>query len=76
VRETERRAKGADAHPRPRAVPHPDQEAALASAEEALESALGTDVRVRAARRGIRVELQFDDLDDLLAYAKERGPAA
>jgi ParB family chromosome partitioning protein len=76
VRETERRAKEADALPRPRAVPHPDQEAALASAEEALESALGTDVRVRAARRGIRVELQFDDLDDLLAYAKERGPAA
>jgi ParB family chromosome partitioning protein len=75
VRETERRAKGADAPPRPRAVPHPDQEAALANAEEALESALGTDVRVRAGRRGIRVELQFDDLDELLAFARERDSA-
>jgi ParB family chromosome partitioning protein len=75
VRETERRAKGAGDQRSPREVPHPDQEAALASAEEALESALGTGVRVRPGRRGIRVELQFDDLDELLAFARERGSA-
>ena len=58
----------------PKVVPHPDQEAALVRAEEALESALGTGVRVRPARRGIRAELHFDDLDQLLAFARERGP--
>ena len=51
-------------------MPHPDQEAALARAEETLEQALGTGVRVRAARRGIRVELRFDDLDELHAFAR------
>src|SRR5205085_11384776 len=54
VRETERRAKGGAREAK--VVPHPDQEAALARAEEALEGALGTGVRVRAARRGIRAE--------------------
>src|ERR687887_297851 len=71
VRETERRAK-ADHIARPRLVPHPDQEAALARAEQELEAALGTGVRVRAARRGIRAELHFDDLDGLLEYARRR----
>jgi len=47
-----------------------DQEAALSRAEETLEQALGTGVRVRAARRGIRVEMQFDDLDELHAFAR------
>src|SRR5436189_3766460 len=61
VRETERRAKRADAGKRPKVVPHPDQQAALARAEEALETALGTGVRVRSARRGIRAELHFED---------------
>jgi ParB family chromosome partitioning protein len=70
VRETERRAKGAA--PRAKVVPHPDQEAALARAEEALERALGTGVKVTAARRGIRAELHFDDLDDLLGFAAQR----
>jgi ParB family transcriptional regulator, chromosome partitioning protein len=68
VRETERRAKG-PAGSGGKVVPHPDQEAALARAEESLERALGTGVRVRAARRGIRVELRFDDLDELHAFA-------
>ncbi len=71
VRETERRAK-AGAPARPKVVPHPDQQAALARAEEALEAALGMGVRVRAARRGIRAELHFDDLDDLNAFASRR----
>jgi ParB family chromosome partitioning protein len=75
VRETERRAKRANAPKRSKVVPHPDQEAALVRAEEALESALGTGVRVRPARRGICAELHFDDLDELLAFARERGSA-
>ena len=73
VRETERRAKGGDGPTRPELLPHPDQEAALTSAEEALEEALGTGVRVRSGRRGIRVELHFEDLDELLAFAQDRG---
>jgi ParB family chromosome partitioning protein len=72
VRETERRAKTGPVGRRAKVVPHPDQEAALARAEEALESALGTGVRVRAARRGIRAELHFDDLEELLSFARER----
>jgi ParB family transcriptional regulator, chromosome partitioning protein len=70
VRETERRAKEAGERRRPKLVPHPDQEAALIRAEESLEQALGTGVRVRAARRGIRAELRFDDLDELHAFAR------
>jgi ParB family chromosome partitioning protein len=71
VRETERRAKAAaGASGRATVVPHPDQEAALSRAEESLEQALGTGVRVRAARRGIRAELRFDDLDELHALAR------
>jgi len=75
VRETERRAKEADAPKGAKVVPHPDQEAAMVRAEEALEEALGTGVRVRPTRRGIRAELHFDDLDELLAFAQERGSA-
>jgi ParB family chromosome partitioning protein len=69
VRETERRAKGGGRRRRAKVLPHPDQEAMLAEAEDALESALGHGVRVRAARRGINAELHFDDLDDLEAFA-------
>ena len=69
VRETERHAKGVTSS---NVVRHPDQEAALARARDALESALGADVRVRPARRGLRAELHFDDLDELLAFARER----
>jgi ParB family chromosome partitioning protein len=73
VRETERRAKEVGEKPRPKVVPHPDQEAALVRAEEALEEALGTGVRVRSARRGILAELHFDDLEQLLAFADSRS---
>ncbi|MGI9021324.1 MAG: ParB/RepB/Spo0J family partition protein [Solirubrobacterales bacterium] len=69
VRETERRAKGATA-PGPRAVPHPDQVEALREAEEKLESALGTGVVVKAARKGYRAELHFSDIDELIAFAE------
>jgi len=71
VRETERHAR-AGGPERPRVVPHPDQQAALSQAEEALEKALGTGVRVRAARRGIRAELHFESLDELNAFARRR----
>ena len=71
VRETERRAKGSSGDAaRVKVVPHPDQEAALTRAEESLEQALGTGVRVRAGRRGIRAELRFDDLDELHTFAR------
>ena len=73
VRETERHA-GAGGEPRrPQVVRHPDQEAALARAADALERALGTGVRVRAARKGVRAELSFESLDELLEFAADRG---
>jgi ParB family transcriptional regulator, chromosome partitioning protein len=70
VRETERRAQDSGGPRAAQVVRHPDQEAALARAEETLEQALGTGVRVRAARKGIRVELRFEDLDELHAFAR------
>jgi ParB family transcriptional regulator, chromosome partitioning protein len=70
VRETERRAK-AQTKAGATVVLHPDQEAALTRAEEELERALGTGIRVRSARKGIRAELHFDDLDELLAFARQ-----
>ena len=76
VRETERRAKAEggirsrDGAPRQTA----DEAAALARAEDALESVLGTEVRVRSTRSGIKAELAFDDLDELLALARRLGP--
>lgn len=74
VRETERQAKRASEPPtRARVVPHPDQEAALARAEEELERSLGTAVKVRPARRGLRAEIRFDDLDQLLEFARRAG---
>lgn len=69
VRETERRARG-DAAPRAKVVAHPDQAAMLDRAEQALEKALGRGIKVSAAKRGIRAELRFDDLDELLEFAK------
>jgi len=72
VRETERRAKeGTPATPR--AVPHPDEVEALREAEERLESALGTGVRVKATGKGVRAELHFEDLDALLDFARRRS---
>jgi ParB family chromosome partitioning protein len=70
VRETERRAKGEGKAP-VAPVAHPDQEVALAKAVEQLERALGTGIRVRSARKGIRAELHFDDVDSLLEFARQ-----
>jgi len=70
VRETERRAKrGRGRRSGATVTAHPDQEAALGRAEDALEAALGRDVRVISARRGLRAEIHFDDLEDLLDLA-------
>ena len=73
VRETERRARNAEATPRAKVVPHPDQKAALERAEDALERALGTGVRVRSAAKGVRAELSFESLDELLEFADRVG---
>jgi ParB family transcriptional regulator, chromosome partitioning protein len=69
VRETERRAKG-QTETAATVVLHPDQEAALSRAEEELERALGTGIRVRSTRNGVRAELHFADLDSLLEFAR------
>lgn len=70
VRETERRAKHAEETPKARVVPHPDQEAAMLRAEEALEAAFGHGVRVRASKQGLKAELHFDDVGELLEFAR------
>jgi ParB family transcriptional regulator, chromosome partitioning protein len=71
VRDTERRAKRASTgRMRASITPHPDQQAALERTAEALESALGHEVTVSAARRGLRAELHFDDLEQALSFAR------
>ena len=72
VRETERRAKAGERQAA-KVIAHPDQEAALRRAEEALESALGHGIKVTAAKRGVRAELRFDDLESLLSFARGLG---
>ena len=68
VRETERRAKEADAgggrrerRGRGAVVVHPDLTELLASAEDELSAALGREVRVRARGGRCRVEFDLDD---------------
>ncbi len=71
VRETERRAKGEGGGRarKPREL-HPDEEAAIGKAEDALERALGHDVRVSSGARGLTAQIRFEDLDEVLALAK------
>lgn len=71
VRETERRAKGSGPSRSKggQVVPHPDQEAAIAKAEDAMERALGREATVAPTRRGLKVEVRFEDLDELLELA-------
>lgn len=70
VRETETRAKAAGVVRTVKVIAHPDHEAAMLRAEEALEEAFGHGVRVRASGQGLRAELQFDDVDELLEFAR------
>lgn len=63
VRETERRAKGPEQEPRRGDGPielHPDLADAMAAAEDALQAALGVEVRVKARGTGCRVEIDLD----------------
>ena len=73
VRETERRAKLAakagGAKPK-RGRRSADEAAAITEAEDALESAIGRDVRVRATKDGLKAELVFDDLEDVRELAR------
>ena len=74
VRETEARARlaaeGKSSRPRPEL--DADEQEAIDRATDSLEAALGTAVKVRHTRSGWRAELHFDDLDELLEFARSR----
>ena len=70
VRETERRAKGGSGPDAIRVLAHPDEQAVVLRAEEALEEAFGHSVRVRTSKRGLRAALHFEDLDELIEFAR------
>ncbi|MGI8727411.1 MAG: ParB/RepB/Spo0J family partition protein [Solirubrobacterales bacterium] len=77
VRETEKRAKGKLPEGRTRSNGRSsDEEALAATGEDALERALRREVKVAATRRGVRAEIAFDDLDDLLHFAASVGSTA
>lgn len=77
VRETERQAKAAEEPQRagPTRVAnrelHPDLVDALAAAEDALQAALGTEIRVRATASGCRAELHFESPSDAITLAED-----
>ena len=76
VRETERRAKlagqpGTSRVSRRRR--HPEEEATMREASDALETALGHEVRVRPRGGEIAVEIRFDDLAEVTALARRIG---
>jgi ParB family transcriptional regulator, chromosome partitioning protein len=79
VRVTEDRARAAAA-PAPaaagRAAVHPDQAHAMEEIASALGAALGTDVKVRAASTGFKVELAFASADEAVALARRLRPRA
>jgi ParB family transcriptional regulator, chromosome partitioning protein len=78
VRETENRVKLAG-QPKTRAkrtIADPEQAAALESAGDALESALGHEVRLRAKGAEIVAELRFDDIAEANALARTLNRAA
>jgi ParB family transcriptional regulator, chromosome partitioning protein len=79
VRVTEERARAAAAGPRqgaPGRGLHPDQAHAIEEIAAALGAALGTDVRVRAAGAGFKVELAFASADEAVALARRLRPRA
>jgi ParB family transcriptional regulator, chromosome partitioning protein len=56
-------------------APHPDREAAAKGISEALEGALGAEVRVQAARGGgYRVELSFATAEEAIELARRLRP--
>lgn len=72
VRETERRARGEpeEGPKTARRQLHPDEEAAIGKAEDALERALGHEVKVSSGARGLTAQIRFEDLDEALSFAK------
>jgi len=72
VRETESRVRLAgQPKARPKHPPvDPEERAALEETGDALESALGHEVTVRAKGDGVAVELRFDDLEEARALAR------
>ena len=83
VRETERRAKGReDGGDRERSGPvelHPDLADALAAAEDALQAALGVEVKVRPHGSGCRAEIALQSPSDGIELAERllrRDPPA
>jgi ParB family transcriptional regulator, chromosome partitioning protein len=59
-----------------RAAVHPDQAHAAEEIAAALGAALGTDVRVRTAGTGFKVELAFASADEAVALARRVRPRA
>ncbi len=55
---------------------HPDQAHAAAEIADALGTAFGADVKVRAAGTGFKVELAFATADDAIAFAHRVRPRA
>ena len=82
VRETERRAKGPEEEARGGDGPielHPDLADAMAAAEDALQAALGVEVRVKARGTACRVEIDLDSPSegvDLAERILRREPPA
>jgi ParB family chromosome partitioning protein len=77
VRETERRAKlaGQPKQPRSQDLLGPEEEAALRSTADELESAVGHEVKVRPKAGQIAVEIRFDDLAEARDLARRIAPA-
>jgi ParB family transcriptional regulator, chromosome partitioning protein len=80
VRVTEEKARAAGSSPARattgRAAVHPDQAHAAEEIASALGAALGTDVRVRTAGTGFKVELAFASADEAVALARRVRPRA
>jgi ParB family transcriptional regulator, chromosome partitioning protein len=72
VRETENRVRlASQPKTKPgRAALDPDADAALLATADALESALGHEVKVRPKGNGIAAELRFEDVDEAQALAR------
>jgi ParB family transcriptional regulator, chromosome partitioning protein len=68
----QRKGKGKAASARRQAL-HPDQEEAVVRIAEALGSALGAEVRVRASSTGYHAELVFATPEEALALAERLG---
>jgi ParB family chromosome partitioning protein len=76
VRVTEDRARAAGSPKAGAAAVHPDQAHAAEEIAASLGAALGTDVRVRTAGTGFKVELAFASADEAIALARRLRPRA